>query len=238
MKNGYIKPAWSLLAILLFTAGTTSSWGQRVGSKSTKYELTTVPTVPEAIVNKVSFFIYADPDFFTLEDLRRYGGNIKVIKEGERLEAMKYFSLGREVEIVDELATCLVEVALGPESYGDPVIKSEPRKSGSEVLTYWAEILHTMPVRVTLSDGEDNVFDGYEINSPNVIRYGNEKISEIESWEGGVSYSTGALKFDNEEAVKTRLKDFEGQRFVRRKAVLMQLSKVINEMEDLSLIHI
>ena len=46
-------------------------------------------------MDKVAFFVHADPDFFTLEDLRRYGGNINIIKDGERMEAMKSFSLGR-----------------------------------------------------------------------------------------------------------------------------------------------
>ena len=54
---------------------------------------------------------------FTLDDLRRYGGNIKIIKAGERLENMRYFSLGREVSIVDDMPTCVVDVALGPETF-------------------------------------------------------------------------------------------------------------------------
>ena len=191
-----------------------------------------MPTVPEGIVDKVAFFVHADPDFFTLEDLRRYGGNINIIKDGERMESMKYFSLGREVTIVDDAATCIVDVALGPESMAAPSIKSEPRKQNSEALTYWAEIVHTMPVRVTLSDADGNVIDGFEINTTNVIRYGNESISTIESSKGSFSYSKGSLRFDNPESVRNRLNSFEGQRFVRRKAVLMQLSKVIDEMES------
>ena len=65
--------AWMLFSI-------TPSWGQRSGSKSTKIDITTMPTVPESIVDKVAFFVHADPNFFTLDDLRRYGGNIKIIK--------------------------------------------------------------------------------------------------------------------------------------------------------------
>ena len=186
-------------ACLLMLCASHTSLAQRSASKSTKLELTTVPTVPEGIVDKVAFFVHADPNFFTLEDLRRYGGNINIIKDGERMEAMKYFSLGREVTIVDDQATCVVDVALGPESMSAPSIKSEPRKQNSEVLTYWAEIVHTMPVRVTLSDADGNVLDGFEVNTPNVVR--------------------------------NRLKSFEGQRFLRRKAVLKQLSKVIDELE-------
>ena len=80
--------------------------------------------MPEGIVDKVAFFVHADPNFFTLEDLRRYGGNINIIKDGERMEAMKYFSLGREVTIVDDQATCVVDVALGPESMS--ILASSP----------------------------------------------------------------------------------------------------------------
>ena len=221
--------AWLLASFLLLGS---NAWAQRSSSKSTKIDVVTVPTVPEAMVNRVAFFVHADPGFFTLDDLRRYGGNIKIIKEGERLENMKYFSLGREVEIVDDMPTCVVDVALGPETYPEPRIASETKKN-SDAKTYWAEITHDLPVRVTISDGEGNVMDGFEITSTNQIRYGNEKISTMETGPlGGFSYTQGFLSFDSPVEVREKLRSFEGQRFVRRKAVLMQLSKVIDEMED------
>ena len=210
----------------------TPSWGQRSGSKSTKIDITTLPTVPESIVDKVAFFVHADPNFFTLDDLRRYGGNIKIIKAGERLENMRYFSLGREVSIVDDMPTCVVDVALGPETYPEPQVKSASQKN-SDAKTYFAVIDHNMPVRVTISDGNGNVLDGYEINTNNSIQYGNEKISTMESGPlGGFSYTAGRLSFSSPMEVRNQLRSYEGQRFVRRKAVLMQLSKVIDEMED------
>ena len=210
----------------------TPSWGQRSGSKSTKIDITTLPTVPESIVDKVAFFVHADPNFFTLDDLRRYGGNIKIIKAGERLENMRYFSLGREVSIVDDMPTCVVDVALGPETYPEPQVKSASQKN-SDAKTYFAVIDHNMPVRVTISDGNGNVLDGYEINTNNSIQYGNEKISTMESGPlGGFSYTAGRLSFSSPMEVRNQLRGYEGQRFVRRKAVLMQLSKVIDEMEE------
>ena len=111
--NPFLTPRWvgAFAALMLWTPAS-DSFGQRTGSKSTNYALTTIPTVPEAIVKQVALFVHADPEFFTLDDLRRYGGNIKIIKEGERLENMKYFSLGREVEIVDDMPSCVVDVAL------------------------------------------------------------------------------------------------------------------------------
>lgn len=210
----------------------TPSWGQRSGSKSTKIDITTLPTVPESIVDKVAFFVHADPNFFTLDDLRRYGGNIKIIKAGERLENMRYFSLGREVSIVDDMPTCVVDVALGPETYPEPQVKSASQKN-TDAKTYYAVIDHNMPVRVTISDGNGNVLDGFEINTNNSIQYGNEKISTMESTPlGGFSYSAGRLSFSSPMEVRNQLRGYEGQRFVRRKAVLMQLSKVIDEMEE------
>ena len=230
--SSVLRSGLALAAGMALTLFGHQALAQRVGSKSTNIELTTVPTVPEGIVNRVAFFVHADPNFFTLEDLRRYGGNIKIIKEGERLENMKFFSLGREVEIVDDLPTCVVDVALGPETYGEPRIKSGSQK-GSDAKTYWAELTHTMPVRVTISDGEGNVLDGYEITSTNEIRYGNEKVSTMESGPlGGLTYTSGTMTFDSPMDVRNNLKGYEGQRFVRRKAVLMQLSKVIDEMEE------
>ena len=220
----------AVFALMLLSI--TPSWGQRSGSKSTKIDITTLPTVPESIVDKVAFFVHADPNFFTLDDLRRYGGNIKIIKAGERLENMKYFSLGREVSIVDDMPTCVVDVALGPETYPEPQVKSASQKN-SDAKTYYAVIEHNMPVRVTISDGNGNVLDGYEINTNNSIQYGNEKISTMESGPlGGFSYTAGRLSFSSPMEVRNQLRSYEGQRFVRRKAVLMQLSKVIDEMEE------
>ena len=220
----------AVFALMLLSI--TPSWGQRSGSKSTKIDITTLPTVPESIVDKVAFFVHADPNFFTLDDLRRYGGNIKIIKAGERLENMRYFSLGREVSIVDDMPTCVVDVALGPETYPEPQVKSASQKN-SDAKTYFAVIDHNMPVRVTISDGNGNVLDGYEINTNNSIQYGNEKISTMESGPlGGFSYTAGRLSFSSPMEVRNQLRGYEGQRFVRRKAVLMQLSKVIDEMEE------
>ena len=220
----------AVFALMLLSI--TPSWGQRSGSKSTKIDITTLPTVPESIVDKVAFFVHADPNFFTLDDLRRYGGNIKIIKAGERLENMRYFSLGREVSIVDDMPTCVVDVALGPETYPEPQVKSASQKN-SDAKTYFAVIDHNMPVRVTISDGNGNVLDGYEINTNNSIQYGNEKISTMESGPlGGFSYTAGRLSFSSPMEVRNQLRSYEGQRFVRRKAVLMQLSKVIDEMEE------
>lgn len=206
---------------------------QRSGSKSANVEVTTVPTVPYAIVDKVAFFIHSDPDFFTLDDLRRYGGNIKIIKDGERLENMKFYSLGKEVQIVDDMATCVVDVALGPENtVGEPKIKSATNK-GSDVKTYWAQLTHQLPVRVTISDANGNVIDGWEDASTNEIRYGNEKVATMESGMlGGLTYTSGMMTFSSPMDVRNNLRGYEGQRFIRRKAVLMQMSKVIDEMEQ------
>ena len=55
-----------------------ASWAQRNASKNTKIDVTTIPRVHESIVDKVPFFVHADPNFFTLDDLRRFGGDLKI----------------------------------------------------------------------------------------------------------------------------------------------------------------
>tara|TARA_B100000524_G_scaffold242664_1_gene129873 strand:+ start:573 stop:815 length:243 start_codon:yes stop_codon:yes gene_type:complete len=55
-----------------------ASWAPRNASKNTKIDVTTIPTMPESIVDKVAFFVHADPYFFTLDDFRLFGGNIKI----------------------------------------------------------------------------------------------------------------------------------------------------------------
>ena len=55
-----------------------ASWAQRNASKNTKIDVTTIPKVHESIGDKVAFVVHADPNFFTLDDLRRFGGDLKI----------------------------------------------------------------------------------------------------------------------------------------------------------------
>lgn len=56
-----------------------ASWAQRNASKNTKIDvITTIPTVHESIGDKVAFVVHADPNFFTLDDLRRFGEDLKI----------------------------------------------------------------------------------------------------------------------------------------------------------------
>ena len=55
-----------------------ASWAQRNASTNAEIDVTTIPTMPESIVDKVAFFVHADPNFFTLDDLRRFGGDLKI----------------------------------------------------------------------------------------------------------------------------------------------------------------
>ena len=55
-----------------------ASWAPRNASKNTKIDVTTIPKVHESIVDKVAFVVHADPNFFTLDDLRRFGGDLKI----------------------------------------------------------------------------------------------------------------------------------------------------------------
>ena len=55
-----------------------ASWAPRSGSTNAEIDVTTIPTVHESNVDKVAFFVHADPNFFTLDDLRRFGGDLKI----------------------------------------------------------------------------------------------------------------------------------------------------------------
>lgn len=210
-----------------------SSYAQRSASKSTKIEVTKFPTVPYGSVDKVSFKVHADANFFNLEDLRRYGGNTAIMKSsGERLSGMKYYSVGSETQVVDAGASINVDVALGEARSGTPSIKSEPIKSGSEVLTYWAVVPHEMPVVVRITDANGNILDGFEVDPSNNVRYGNEKVSERERTKKGFSFKKYSLKFSSEGEVYSYLNTSSAQKSIRRKAVLLQLSKVIDELEQ------
>ena len=55
-----------------------ASWAQRNASTNAEIDITTIPTMPEIIVDKVAFFVHADPNFFTLDHFRRFGGDLKI----------------------------------------------------------------------------------------------------------------------------------------------------------------
>lgn len=205
---------------------------QKSSSKSTKIELVEFPTVPADAVHRIAFRLHADEAFFNLEDLRRYGGNMDLLKSsGERLSGMKYFTLGRAAEVVDVGPSVLVDVAIGPEQQGAPKFSNEPAKSSSEELTYWAQVPCRLPLRVRIASPEGAVWDAFEVDAPLSVRYGNEKIAVIERSAGSFSYSKTTLNFAGEDELMARLQSDEGARFFRRKAVLMQLSNAIDELE-------
>ncbi len=145
---------------------------------------------------------------------------------------MKYFTVGAEAEVVDVGPSIMVDVAIGPEKQGIPVFSSEMIKSSDgEVKTFWANVPCRLPMRIRIASPDGEVWDAFEVDRPLQVRYGNEKISTRASSRGSFSYSKGTLKFDSEEALREGLDSEEGSRFFRRKAVLLQLSNVINELE-------
>ena len=153
--------------------------------------MTTIPTVPESIVDKVAFFVHADPNFFTLDDLRRYGGNIKIIKDRRAPREHEVLQLGPRSDHRGRPAHVRGGRGARSRIVPEPQVKSASQKN-TDAKTYYAVLQHNMPVRVTISDGNGNVLDGFEINSTNSIRYGNEKIATMESGPlGGFSYTSG-----------------------------------------------
>ena len=119
---------WAMAALACM-AMNTDLHAQRSGSKSANIELTTIPTVPYEMVDKVAFFIHADQP---PRRPRRYGGNIKIIKDGERLEGMAH-SLGKEVQR-DDMPTCIVDVALAQtSSSANPTSSPAPSRVGQDL---------------------------------------------------------------------------------------------------------
>ena len=89
---------------------------QKSSKKTTKVQQVEFPTNPAEAALRIGFSLHADADFFTLDDLRRYGGNMDLLKSsGERLSGMKYFTVGGEAEVVDVGPSVVVDVAIGPE---------------------------------------------------------------------------------------------------------------------------
>lgn len=202
---------------------------QRPATKTAKFDFTEVPTVPEELVRSVQFVLHADPNYFSLNDLRRWGGNAAILKAGERLAGMSYYTLGQEVALVESNPTLMVQVALGEGSMGRRTTKSEAVKG--EEMTYWYQVDYEQPLTVQITDAQGNLLDGFELPAGVNVRYGNEKISVIESGNGGFSYSKSKLDYRSESELETAVRTPEAERFIRRKAVLTQLSNMVDVLE-------
>mgnify|MGYP001066181613 CR=1 FL=1 len=202
---------------------------QRPATKTAKFDFTEVPTVPEELVRNVQFVLHADPNYFSLDDLRRWGGNAAILKAGERLAGMSYYTLEEEVTLVESNPTLMVQVALGEGSMGRRTAKSEAVKG--EEMTYWYQVDYEQPLTVQITDAQGNLLDGFELPAGVNVRYGNEKISVIESGKGGFSYSKSKLDYRSETELETAVRTPEAERFIRRKAVLTQLSNMVDVLE-------
>lgn len=217
----------SLAALLCCVIYSVSA--QRAATKSTKFAYTEVPTIPEDLVRDIQFSVHASPGYFGLDDLRRWGGNAAILKEGERLSGMSYYTLDREVAIVDGSPTLHVQVALGEGSMGRRTPKSEAVKG--EEMTHWYLVEFTQPVTVQITDATGELLDGFELPAQVTVRYGNEKISTLDRTEGGFTYSRSKLDFRTELELESASRTPDAERFIRRKAVLTQLSNLVDVLE-------
>lgn len=190
------------------------------------------PTVPQDLVRNVQFIIHANPEFFNQDDMRRWGGNVALLKsDAERLQRMAYWTLDREMELVNSGGDLRVEVALGPGRQSNYAVKSGPVRSGSQELTYFAEVAYNLPVRVQLVRSNGEVLDAFEVPAEVKVMYGNEPISTLDKTASGVSYMMSKLDFRSEADLRKYIAEPDGQRFIRRKAVLVQMSRLIDELE-------
>lgn len=228
-----MKTTYAALVIAGLLWGMTGpASAQRASFSDVRVETLERPTVPQDLVRKMQLVMHCSPEFFTQEDMRRWGGNISLLKtDAERLQRMDYWTLDRELEWVGSGADLRVEVALGPGSPGQPAFKNGPVRSGSEQLTYWAEYAYNLPVRVQIVRPNGEVLDAFEIGGAVKIEYGNEPYSTLDKTATGISYSTSKLDFRSEAELRKSLDTDEGQRFIRRKAVLLQMSRVIDMLE-------
>ena len=104
-------------------------------------------------------------------------------------------------------------------------------RSGSEQLTYWAEIPHVLPVQVQIVRNDGTLLDGFGLRGELKIQYGNEPISTLDKTASGITYTASRLDFRSEVDLRQSLNTDDGQRFVRRKAILMQMSAMIDLLE-------
>ncbi len=218
-----------LATLFLAILWSSVSFAQRPAAKSEKFDYTEVPTVPADLVRDIEFTLHSDFEFFNLNDLRRWGGNAAILKAGERLAGMSYYTLGREVALVESNPTIRVEVALGEGQMGSRSVKSEAVKG--EQMTYWYVVQYNLPLTVQLRSVDGQLLDGFELPATVVVRYGNEKVSTRSTENGNFTYTRSKLDFSSELELEAAFRSPDAQRFLRRKAVLTQLSNLVDVLE-------
>ena len=205
---------------------------QRANTKEFKVEFLEKPTVPEHLVRNVAFQIQVPSDVFDLQGLRLFGKAIDEMKSNaERLSGMKYFTMDQEVEVVDEWATLVVDIALGEFVSSPPKITGTPVSKDSEEKMYTAMFECSWPMQVMIREKEGQLLDGFTIQTSRNISFGNEEYTKIESGRGKFSYQKGKWDFRNEAELRAELASGDGVPRIMWKMFLNQFSEAIDELE-------
>ncbi|MGB1075387.1 MAG: leucine-rich repeat domain-containing protein [Flavobacteriales bacterium] len=229
MRNPLSISMLALSVLLLFA---TELKAQRANTKTFKVEFLEKPTVPENLVRNVAFQIQVPSHVFDLQGLRLFGKAIDEMKSNaERLSGMKYFTLGQEVEVVDEWATLVVDIALGEFVSSLPKITGTPVSKDSEEKMYTAMFECSWPMQVMIREKEGQLLDGFTIQTSRNISFGNEDYTKIESGRGRFSYEKGKWDFRNEAELRAELSSGDGVPRIMWKMFLNQFSEAIDELE-------
>lgn len=209
------KPTNLFIFIMLF-AVTGITFAQRSTSKSVKYETISIPTVPIADFETLSLKMYFPNGSVTQDTLRKYAGNMDILKtDEERLSGTKYFSI-KPTNMVNEGADMQVEVA-----FGAPIFHHKDFQETPGTL-YWVE--HELPTKVKIMDRNGKVLEYWTEPGRNTIQFGGEQIEYATKSAGGTTFTIRHLSYTEY--------DLLGEMMVNKKAVMYQMKKVIESLYD------
>ncbi len=204
-----MKTPNKLITILLVLT-CSLSFAQRSVSKKIKIDAISVPIVPVENFETMSFKIYFPSHTVTKDTLRKYAGNMDILKtDEERLKSIKHFSI-RPTKMVNDNADIQVIVAF-----------DDPQFLDKSLNTNYYVIKHRLKTKVKILDGNGSLLDHWTEPSDNTIHFGNEQIEYANGQDGFTIRSLAYNEYDN-----------IGETMVNKKAIMRQLKKVIETLYD------
>jgi len=217
-------------AILLMIFIITSSIGvcQKVDKKTFKKTFLDRPTIPSSGKN-FWITIYSGSTGISKDTLRKYMGNMSFLKtDAERLQKLKYFST-QQTTLMQPGWDFLVEVAYGQPKEGEKKVSTYncENKFNPNCKSYFYTVDHELPTAIRVKDATGKILDSWFVDGKNQLQFGNEQIETLEQLPGGGSQMTiRSISYNSEDKLKQAFAK-SGKNDMNRKAVLVQMKKVI-----------
>lgn len=205
------------------------TFGQKAKEKKFKKDVLIYPTLPVENFQKIAFKFYYPDRNVTIDTIRRYMGNMKLLKgEGIRVGEPKYRSI-RPVKMVNEDWDFLVEVAFLNQGVKKKEMSTKMEtvvlKGKTEV--YYYNINHQMPTIVKITNQAGEIIDMWEASPTNIMAFDGKNENTVESDGNETKMTFKGKYFLTEQSLKEAYKQ-RGEEKLSRMAFLMQMRKVLD----------